>query len=328
MIRGTITHMKKTIITTVIVIIAIIIIYLVVKSPAKTTLTDETPAATSTIQSSSSSSQNTTNATSTRDSTLPSTNGAVTVIGRSVGGRDVNAYHYMSTSLSGTGTTELLFVGGIHGGYAWNTALVAYELMDYLMANPSAIPANVRVTVIPVLNPDGLKQVAGTTTGNFTAADVSSNKAIVEAGRFNGNNVDLNRNFDCDWQATGKWQSRTVSGGDVAFSEPESLALKNYVESSKPTAVIAWYSAAGGVYASNCHNGVSTETNDLVRKYAAASGYSANESFDFYVTTGDMTNWLAKISIPAIGVLLSNHSDTEWSKNLAGVQALFKYYAK
>jgi murein tripeptide amidase MpaA len=62
----------------------------------------------------------------------------------------ITAYHY------GTGDKEILFVGGIHGGYEWNTALVAYQLMDYLKANPNVIPKNVKVTVIPVLNPDGL----------------------------------------------------------------------------------------------------------------------------------------------------------------------------
>ena len=41
-----------------------------------------------------------------------------------------------------------------------------------------------------------------------------------------------------------------------------------------------------------------------------------------------MTNWLAKNSIPAISVLLTNHTDTEWSKNLAGIQALLTYYGK
>lgn len=244
-----------------------------------------------------------------------------TVIGTSTEKRDITAYHY------GTGDTELLFVGGIHGGYEWNTVLVAYELMDYLEANPNAIPKNIRVTVIPVLNPDGLNKVVGT-AGRFTQANVSTSKSTVIAGRFNANGVDLNRNFDCDWQSEGVWQKTTVSGGSKVFSEQESQAIKNYIETHKPTAVVVWYSAAGGVFASSCHNGVSTETRTLTNTYAAASGYKAYESFDFYETTGDMVNWLAKKSIPAISVLLSNHEDTEWSKNQAGINALLKYYAK
>ena len=148
------------------------------------------------------------------------------------------------------------------------------------------------------------------------------------AGRFNGNNVDLNRNFDCDWRAEAKWQTKTVSGGSAAFSEPESQAIKNYVETNKPTAVVVWYSAAGGVFASSCHNGVSVETNTITKKFADVSGYPAYQSFDFYAITGDMVNWLAKNNIPAISVLLTNHTDTEWTKNKAGVDALLKYYAR
>src|SRR5262245_28910177 len=77
------------------------------------------------------------------------------VIGKSAEGRDISAYQY------GTGAKKLLFVGGIHGGYEWNTVLVAYQLMDYLQANPSAVPSGVQVTIVPVLNPDGLNKVVG-----------------------------------------------------------------------------------------------------------------------------------------------------------------------
>ena len=244
-----------------------------------------------------------------------------TVIGSSVEGRKITAYHF------GTGDKEVLFVGGIHGGYEWNTILVAYQLMDYLEANPAAIPSNVKVTVIPTLNPDGLNKVVGT-DGRFAAADVPTVASQVISGRFNANNVDLNRNFDCDWQATGKWQNTNVSGGTQVFSEPESQAIKKYVEAHKLSGAVVWYSAAGGVYASNCHNEVLPETKQLTEIYAKASGYPAKESFDFYAITGDMVNWLAKNKIPAISVLLTTHEDTEWSKNQAGVAALLKHFAQ
>jgi hypothetical protein len=248
-------------------------------------------------------------------------NKSETVIGKSVKGLDITAYHY------GVGETEILFIGGIHGGYEWNTVLLAYEMMDYLKANPSAISANERITVIPVLNPDGLNKTVGT-AGRFTLADVPASSAATVAGRFNADNVDLNRNFDCNWQTSGTWQNKTVSGGSSAFSEPESQALKVYVEANKPSAVVAFYSAAGGVYSSSCNNGVSANTRTLTNTYAKASGYPAYEEFTSYETTGDMTNWLAKINIPTISVLLTNHTDTEWTKNLAGIKAVLKSYSK
>lgn len=244
-----------------------------------------------------------------------------TVIGQSVDRSEITAYHY------GTGENEVLFVGGIHGGYSWNTVLVAYELMDYLEDNPAAVPENVRVTVVPVLNPDGLETVVGTTS-RFARADVPSAEAETIPGRFNANDVDLNRNFACDWQREGAWQNRTVSGGTAEFSEPESRAIRDYVESSNPRAVVVWYSAAGGVFASNCHNGVLPETSEITQIYADASGYRAYREFNFYEITGDMVNWLAREGVPAISVLLTTHNDVEWDKNRAGIDALLEHYAQ
>ncbi|MBI2013630.1 MAG: hypothetical protein HYS87_02280 [Candidatus Colwellbacteria bacterium] len=245
----------------------------------------------------------------------------VSVLGTSAGGNDILAYNY------GAGDKNLLFIGGIHGGYSWNTALVAYELIDYLEANPGVLPANVKVTVIPVLNPDGLEKVFGT-TGRFSDSQAPANQAATVPGRFNANNVDLNRNFDCDWQAKAMWQTTPVSGGTSAFSEPEARALKNYIDANNPSAVVAWYSAVGGVFSSNCHNGILAETKEITNVYADASGYRAYEQWSFYETTGDAVNWMAKEGIPAISVLLTTHKDIEWDKNRAGVLALFEHFAE
>ncbi len=244
----------------------------------------------------------------------------LTVLGKSVEGRDITAYEF------GSGDTDIVFVGGIHGGYSWNTALVAYDLMDYLEANPNVIPANVKVSVIPVLNPDGLNKTVGT-AGRFSPSDAPTDRADTVAGRFNANNVDLNRNFDCDWNATGTWQNRSVSGGTAAFSEPESQAFRTYIDAVDPAAVIVWYSAAGGVFASNCHAGVLPETTELMETYAQASGYAKYASFDFYEITGDLVNWLAKNQVPAISVLLTTHDDIEANKNRAGARAVIESYA-
>ncbi len=243
------------------------------------------------------------------------------VIGTSVSGNKITAYHF------GSGSKEVLFVGGMHGGYEWNTSLLAYGVMDYLKQHPEVIPQDVTVTIVPALNPDGLSKVVGTIE-HFTATQVSASQDVQISGRYNGNGVDINRNFDCDWQSMGTWQNTSVSGGAAAFSEPESQAIKQYIISKKPVAVVAWFSAAGGVYSSNCHKGVSEETRALTNIYAKASGYPAHESFDFYAITGDMTNWLAKNDIPAISVLLTDHQNVEFDKNLAGMTALLKHYVK
>ncbi len=247
--------------------------------------------------------------------------GPESVIGKSVAGNGIKAYHF------GEGKKEILFIGGIHGGYSWNTSLVGFEAIDWFKKNANLIPKDTTVTIIPVLNPDGLKKVTGTTE-RFTTSQVNQSATIQAEGRFNGNNVDLNRNFACDWQAVGTWQDREVSGGKSAFSEPEAQAIKDYVTSNKPVAIITWYSAEGSVYASNCKKEILPETQTLTDLYAKASGYKSEQNFDHYAITGDMVNWFASQNIPAISVLLTTHNQTEWSKNQAGIEAILKHYAK
>ena len=241
------------------------------------------------------------------------------VIGTTTEGRAITAYTY------GTGTTSLLFVGGMHGGYEWNAVLLAYQFMDYLKANPTVVPANLSITVIPELNADGVFKVTGK-EGIFTAADVSPDAAIDAAGRFTANMVDLNRNFDCNWQATSTWQGRPVSAGTAAFSEPEAQALRNFVATDHPVAAVFWHSQANAVYASECNNGILPGTLTVMNAYAKAAKYPAVKVFDAYPITGDSEGWLASIGIPAITVELQTHATIEWDRNLAGINALFALY--
>lgn len=254
--------------------------------------------------------------------TTDQTNGR-TVIGKSVNGADIVAYHY------GTGEEEILLVGGIHGGYSWNTGWLANDLAIYLSDIGEEIPTNLKVTVIAQLNPDGIAEVVGTLSGETLPSDfISAPLARRVAGRFNANDVDLNRNFDCNWKPEGIWQDNKVSGGTAPFSEPESKAVKDYIESHKIKAVIVYYSAAGGVYSSACNAGILSETSNLTTVYAKASGYPAYQKFDAYQTSGDMANWLAKIKIPAISVLLTNHEEIEKDRNIAGLKAVLTNYSR
>ena len=243
------------------------------------------------------------------------------VLGTSLQGRAIDSYTY------GRGDTHLAFVGGMHGGYEWNSVLLAYKFMDYLAANPQVIPNNITVAVIPDANPDGVYKIVGK-TGRFTMADVKGTQESQASGRFNAHTVDLNRNFDCKWQPESMWKGNKVSAGVRPFSEPETRAFRDFVLVYKPQAVIFWHSQANAVYASECKNGILPKTLDIMNTYAHAAGYSAVKSFDAYAITGDAEGWLASINIPAITVELKTHETIEWDKNLAGIKALFEYYRK
>jgi g-D-glutamyl-meso-diaminopimelate peptidase len=243
------------------------------------------------------------------------------VVGTSVEGRNISSYTY------GNGPTHLLFVGGIHGGYEWNSVLLAYGMMEYFEENPGQIPTNITVTIIPSANPDGLYQAIDV-EGEFLATDVPGDFSYNGTGRFNANEVDLNRNFDCNWASESSWRGETVSAGTAPFSEPEAQAIRDFVQRNTIAAAVFWHSQANTVYASECNNGVLPETLNVMNAYAQAANYNAVAEFDAYPITGDVEGWLASIGIPAITVELETRRSIEWSRNLAGVKALFSIYSQ
>lgn len=238
-----------------------------------------------------------------------------TVIGYSVAERPLTNYQF------GSGPDHIVFIGGIHGGYEWNTILLAYDMIDYFAANPDLIPADVTLHIIPSANPDGQFLVTGQ-EGRFLPQDVAADSL---RGRVNDNDVDLNRNWDCKWTANAVWRDQPTSGGSQPFSEPETVVLRDFLLELNPVAVILWHSAANGVFAAGCHT-VHQPSLSLATIYGRAAGYPVYETFTSYVVTGDAGDWLSLQGIAAASVELLNHEDTDWAKNLAGVTAVLRQY--
>ncbi len=238
-----------------------------------------------------------------------------TLLGYSTLGWPIEYYQF------GSGRFRLVFIGGIHGGYEWNTVLLAYQAIDYFTGNPEELPDSVTLYIVPVANPDGLAAVVGH-PGRFTADEVGPDTL---PGRFNGNGVDLNRNWACDWSATAYWRQQEISGGTAPFSEVEVRILRDFLGIVSADAVVFWHSAIPGVFAGGC-DGPFPEAEALAAAYAEAAGYVAFETFDEYPVTGDATDWLSLRGVPAITVELSTHSDTDWAQNLAGMRALLALF--
>ncbi len=287
-------------------------------APSENKMT-ETPTATSPTETAS---------TTAADETAPTTREPKEKIGTSVNGNDIYAYHF------GTGDTEILLIGGTHGAYSANTIALGHELIANYTEQVNDIPDNITLTIIPILNPDGLEKITGTPdivdeSGAYTySVTTEAEHATTIPGRFNGNTVDLNRNFDCDWQAESTWRNQPVSGGDKPFSEPEAAALRDYITKNNPTAVVVWFSAEGKVYPSSCGGAPSNESVVLAKTYATAAGYPVEETFDAYQVNGDMVNWMAEEGIAAISVLLPSHTSVSLPQNSAGVAAILKAYSE
>jgi hypothetical protein len=235
------------------------------------------------------------------------------VIGISTNGHPIESFVF------GAGDNNVVVVGGIHGGYEWNSVLLAYRFLGYFGSHPEAVPEDVRLHIIPTGNPDGIAAVTGQ-VGPFAAASVSGDTTT---GRPNGNGVDLNRNWGCDWSAEAQWRDVPVSAGRAPFSEPETRALRDYLSQAGIEVVIWLHSAAGLVIPAGCEDVTHRPSEAAAALYGVAAGYAIGE-FTAYPISGDAGNWLAQQDIASFTVELSDHQNVELDRNLSGLLALLE----
>ena len=246
---------------------------------------------------------------------------AAATVGLSYGGRPIEQYVF------GDGPAHVAFVGAIHGGYEWNTANLAYEMVAYFQDNPAAVPDAITLHIIPVANPDGLARVAP----DWLSGPIPTPAGVISdtyRGRFNARDVDLNRNWDCNWQPSGLWRDEVVSGGAAPFSEPETIALRDLFVDTPMQAVVFWHSAAGLVLPGACRPAtLHAPSRALAEVYGAAAEFPVQQALDYEIN-GDASDWLTTQGIPSIAIEFSNHSAIEWQRNLAGTLAVLDYYAQ
>ena len=142
------------------------------------------------------------------------------VFGKSVQNRDLVAYHI--TSNSNTPKKQVLFMSLIHSREWLTGPVLAYTVWKMIEENPKVLDT-LELVVVPVVNPDGY--VYTWTSNRYWRKNLGSNGG-----------VDLNRNFDINWSEKGGASTDPNSDaykGPSAFSEPETLALKNYYSSLK-----------------------------------------------------------------------------------------------
>lgn len=222
-------------------------------------------------------------------------------IGYSVEERPLKLYRV------GTGPIKRALIGAIHGGYEWNTVDLMTETLRYLRDNPSLVPSAVTLYIVPNANPDGYAR--GT-------------DAVV--ARMNANKVDLNRNWDYQWQMTATHGTRPVSAGTAAFSEPETRALRDFIEGQQLDAVIFYHSAFTAVFQGAVIT--KSKTAELAQVMAQATGYRyLPEGVLGQITTGDAIDYLADHGITAIEVELSSHQTLDWERNLRGLNAFLNW---
>jgi hypothetical protein len=198
----------------------------------------------------------------------------------------------------GSGPIVRVIIGGIHGGYEWNTSILVWLLRDDLRKGMLTIPDNVTLYLLPVFNPDGYY-------------DYPSQPE----GRANARSVDLNRNWDAywapDWDRTRCFNYVYLTAGEFPFSEPETIALRDFLLANKVDALISYHSAMSAIFAGGRPEPDAASDN-LARTLSAASLYlypPTNDPGCQY--TGQLIDWASANGIAAVDVELTDHQSND-----------------
>lgn len=212
-------------------------------------------------------------------------------LGVSRQGRAITAYHF------GSGSRTIVFMAGTHGDERGTVRLVQ-RWADALEARPDRIPADKRIIVVPIHNPDGYAMGV----------------------RNNAQGVDLNRNYPTsDWRQSveSPYGGMLPTGGGTApLSEPEAVALASLVNGQQPVATYMYHSR-GSIVLSNDIGDSWARTLAYAKNsgYAAKSPDTVGSTFEYQIS-GAMDDWMREVGLTAILIELSSHSSDDYNRNI------------
>jgi hypothetical protein len=213
-------------------------------------------------------------------------------IGQSLEGKPLEMVRF------GSGPIVRVIIGAIHGGYESNTATLVYLLRDDLKSGLITVPEEITLYLLPVFNPDGFYDFLNQ-----------------PEGRGNARGVDINRNWSVlwqpDWDRTGCFNYLRLTAGEHPFSEPEAIALRDFLLANKVDALISYHSAMSAIFAGGQPE-PDPASDSLARALSAASLYlypPTNDPGCQY--TGQLIDWAAAQGIAAVDVELTDHQSND-----------------
>ena len=180
-------------------------------------------------------------------------------LGKSVLGRDIPLVRV------GHGRRAVLYVGAHHGMEWITTSLLLRFLSDLAIAHArrggtdaSPLPPEVSLYVLPILNPDGVELVLH---GIRAAGRMRASLLLQSGGDFsrwqaNARGVDLNHNYDAGFAAYRMLEraagirhgGATRYSGPYPFSEPETEALRRFIDRIRPALTLTLHTQGEEIY--------------------------------------------------------------------------------
>ncbi len=236
--------------------------------------------------------------------------------GTSLENRNITAVKISDNAGLDEDEAGVLFLG-CHHAREWISVEVPYLLARYLAENYDLDPAvralvdRCEIWIIPLVNPDGLEYSIN------SYRYWRKNRRANADGSFG---VDLNRNYGFMWgvddQGSSPEAGSAVYRGLSAFSEPETLAVRNLFLQKDFQAVISYHSFSQVILYPWGYSDLPTGNDDLLLDLAGQmSGLIAGingRSYPYgraasslYTTNGDLTDWtFAMTGIPSFTIEL------------------------
>ena len=150
----------------------------------------------------------------------------------------------------GSGERRAVFAGAFHG----LEFLTAVALVEFIKSYSfmQEYHNKVKIYVIPMMNPDGVEIAQhGLNPKNVLHRRIIEEMGIMDFKNIwqaNSMGVDINHNFDAEWDSIYPGPQPSRYGGKYPCSEPETRAIVKFLKRAEPDLFIAFHSQGKEIY--------------------------------------------------------------------------------
>lgn len=207
---------------------------------------------------------------------------------------------------TGNGDKNLLLIGAHHGLEYLTSAFLMRFLSNYTVRRITGnkyfdndvekINDKITLYIIPMLNPDGVDiAINGLDITNPFHRHLISEVGIHsfnQVWQANARGVDINHNYDADWQMVVESPSPSKYGGEYPESEPETKAAVNFIRKNNIDMLLTFHSQGKEIYY-DFSGMTALKSEELAYKMAKESGYAVIKPTGT-ATFGGCKDWFIK----------------------------------